>query len=270
MGAAARSMIARVGWAAHMAAGRIQPANLATRAVGFDLPRSFAKLPTAGSLLHELTAATDAITAHKLHESTQAGIVEIRSEPDFVAKLVAFRALHGLTNAQLGTLCNCDSVAARMFAPEFNDAINAVCEEYSMSTAQLVIFLHDGVAVRLGTAEFDKALKALCNEYSMSTAQLVEFMSDSVAKKLGTAEFDDGLKALRVSYDMSTSQLVTFMSDGVAKRLGTAEFDDAVSTLCNEYAMSTAQLVTFMCDGAAARLGTAEFNEAVRILLIEH
>ena len=152
---AARSMIARVGWAARMAAGRIQPANLATRAVGFDLPRSFAKLPTAGSLLHELTAATDAITAHKLHESTQAGIVEIRSEPDFVEKLVAFRALHGLTNAQLGTLCNCDSVAARMFAPEFGDAMRAVCEEYSMSTAQLVTFVNDGVAVGLGTAEFD-------------------------------------------------------------------------------------------------------------------
>ena len=92
-------MFARVGWAVRAVAGRIQPANLAARAVGFDLPRSFAKLPTAaiqfkqpGSLLHELTAATDATTAQKLHESTRSGLVKIRSEPDFVEKVVAFQA----------------------------------------------------------------------------------------------------------------------------------------------------------------------------------
>ena len=138
----APNMFARFGWAARTIAGRVQPANLAARAVGFDLPRSFGKLPTAaiqfkqsGSLLHDLAAATDETTARKLHESTRSGIAKLRRDPDFVEKLVAFQALHGVTNAQLVTLCNRSSVTARMFAPAFNDAIIAVCEEHSMSTA---------------------------------------------------------------------------------------------------------------------------------------
>ena len=158
-------MFIRVGWAVRAVAAKIQPTNLATRAVGFDLPRSFAKLPTAaiqfkqsGSLLHELTAATDAITAHKLYESTRYGITKLRREADFVEQLVAFQALHGVTNAHLVTLCNCDSVAARMFAPEFGDALRALLVRHGMSTAQLVTFVNDCVAARLGTPEFDDAV----------------------------------------------------------------------------------------------------------------
>ena len=271
-------MFARVGWAARAVAGRIQPANLAARAVGFDLPRSFAKLPTAaikfkqpGSLLHELTAATDATSAHKLHESVRGGIAKLRREPDFVEKLVAFQALHGVTNAQLVTLCLQNGVAARMFAPEFNDAMKVACEEYSMSTAQLVTFLQDVTAKRLGEIEFANAMKALCNEHGMSTAQLVTFMSSSVAKRLGTAEFDEAVRVLLSQHSMSTAQLVTFMTNSVAKRLGTAEFDDAVNSLSNKYGMSTAQLVTFMSSNSVAkRLGTAEFDDAVKMLCKEY
>jgi hypothetical protein len=150
--------------------------------------------------------------------------------------------------------------------------MKAVCEEYSMSTPQLVTFVQDGTAKRLGTAEFSNAMNALCNEHGMSTAQLVTFMSsNSVAKRLGTAEFDDALKALCNEYGMSTAQLVSFCRhNSAAKRLGTAEFDNALKVLCDEYSMSTEQLVTFMSNPVAARLGTTEFDEAIRILLGEH
>ena len=124
-------MFACVGRAARTVAARIQPVNLAARAAGFDLPRSFAKLSTAaiqfkqsGSLLQELVAATDATTAHKLHESTRSGIVKLRRDPDFVEKLVAFQALHALTNAQLFTRCTRGGVSARMFVPDFNERLS--------------------------------------------------------------------------------------------------------------------------------------------------
>ena len=63
-----------------------------------------------------------------------------------------------MTNAQLVTLCSRDSVAARMFAPEFGDALRALLVRHGMSTAQLVTFVNDCVAARLGTPEFDDAV----------------------------------------------------------------------------------------------------------------
>ena len=310
-------MFARVGWVARTVAARTQPVNRATKwttRVGLGYRRSFAKLPTTtlefqqpGSLLHDLAAATDATTARKLHESTRAGISKIRREPGFVEKLVAFQALHGLTNAQLVSLCLRCSVARRLGTREFDEAVKALCDEYDMSNAQLVAFMSDGAALRLGTAEFGDALRTLRDEHSMSTAQLVTLCSrgsaverlgtaefgaavktlydehgmstaqlvtlcgkNSVAKRLGTAGFNDAVNALCYEYDMGTSQLVAFMSDGVAKRLGTAKFDAAAKALRDEYGMDTSQLVTFMCEGVAKRLGTPEFDRAVRVLRDEH
>ena len=47
------------------------------------------------------------------------------------------------------SVCTRDSVALRMFAPDFNADMKAVCEEYTMSVEQSVTFLNDGTAVSL-------------------------------------------------------------------------------------------------------------------------
>jgi hypothetical protein len=82
-------------------------------------------------------------------------------EPGYVRTLIAFRDLHGLTLAQLVTLCGRSSVAVRLGQPEFDAAMKALRVEYSMSTQQLVTFMVDGVSARLGEPEFDGAVRVM-------------------------------------------------------------------------------------------------------------
>merc|ERR1712166_1660572 len=171
MGGHAVTMLRLAGGAALRVAARTQPAGLLSQAARLAVPRNFAKLPKAvpqqairldqpRSLHDELVAATDDKTARKLQKKIGSIAKRLR-EPGFVQKLVAFRDLHGLTDPQLVTLCNRNSVAVRLGSPEFDAAMKVKRAEYDMSTEQLVTFMTNGTAARLGKPEFDAAVKAL-------------------------------------------------------------------------------------------------------------